>query len=182
MPLDEFPQGRTLVRLNTKIDAATLVWCLTDHLENFPLSHPGAFSKKQVPRSLIHTLVSADTSALTRSLLSCDFPDKTAPGAQHLHQLLSQHAPAGGPGVGHVVVNPPCPGFSTSLIWTTKSQPSLLPLITQVPPRLPCPLGSSNLRLSGWFTIIDTQLKDYLVTLQGFCFVCLQRTMQACIK
>lgn len=100
----------------------------------FPSLTPRSFQQKsRFLGSLTHTLVSADTSALRKSFLSCDFPAKAAPGAQHLHQLLSQHAAAGGPGVGHVVVDPPCPGFSPSLIWTAKSQPGLLPLITQGP-------------------------------------------------
>ena len=182
MSPDELLQGRAWVRLNRTIDAATLVWRLPVHLKNLYLSSPGAFSKKQVSGSLIHSLVSADTSAFRKSLLSCDFPDKAAPGAQRLHQLLSQHVPAGGPGVSDVVVKPPCPGFSASLILTAKSQPSLLPLIARIPWRLPCLLGSSNPRLSGCFTVIDMQLKDYLVTLEGVCFVCFQTSIPSCIK
>lgn len=98
------------------------------------------------------------------------------------HQLLSRHSLAGGPGVRNAVVNPPCPGFSASLILTAKSQPCLLPLIAWVAQRVPCPLGTSNLQLSGSFTIIDMQLKDYLVTLEGFCFVCSWTSIPACIK
>lgn len=139
-------------------------------------------AKKQVSGSLIRSLASAGTSAFRKSLLSCDFPDKAAPGAQHLHQLLSRHSLAGGPGVRNAVVNPPCPGFSASLILTAKSQPCLLPLIAWVAQRVPCPLGTSNLQLSGSFTIIDMQLKDYLVTLEGFCFVCSWTSIPACIK
>lgn len=182
MSPDELLQGRARVRSNRTIDAATLLQRLTVHLENLYLSHPGAFSKKQVSGSLICSLASVDTSAFRKSFLSCDFPDKAAPGAQRLHQLLWQHAPAGGPAVGNVVVSPPCPGFSIILILTAKSQPGLLPLVARVPWRLPCLLGSSNLGLSGCLTIIDMQLKDYLITLEGFCFVCLQTSIPACIK
>lgn len=117
-----------------------------------------------------------------KKLLSCNYPDKAAPGAQHLHQLLSQHQLASRPGVSNVVVNPPCPAFSTTLIFTAKSQPGLLPLITWVPCRLPCPLGSSSQWLSDCFTITDMQLKDYLLTVEGFCFVFLQTSIPACIK
>jgi len=136
----------------------------------------------QASGSLIHSLASADTSTFRRSLLFCESPDKAAPGAQHLHQLLSQHPPAGGPAVENNVANQPFPGFSTTLILTVKPQPSLLPLITWAPQRRPCLPGSSSPWISGWLTIIDMKLKDYLVTLAGFCFVCLQASITACVK
>lgn len=113
--LDELLRGRTWGRPYCTIDAAALEQCLTVRLKNLYLSGPGAFRKKQVSASLIHSSVGADTSAFGRSLVCSDFPDKAAPGAQHFHQLLSQHVLVRGPGVGNVMVNPPpCPGFSTS--------------------------------------------------------------------
>lgn len=169
MSPDEFLQGRAWVRSDRAVTAATLVRRLTVHMENPYLSSPGAFSKKQVFGSLIRSLASADTSAFRKSLLCCDFPDKDAPGARRLHRLLSRHPPAGGPGVGDVVVNPSRLEFSTSLILTAKSQPGLLALITRIPQRLPCPLGSSGRRLSGCFAITDMGLEDYLLTLEGSC-------------
>lgn len=111
---DELLQGRTWARLCCMIDAAILEQCLIVHLKNLSLSGPGAFRKKQVSGSFVHSLVGADTSAFGRSSVCSVFPDKAAPGAEHFHQLLSLHVLVGGPGVGNVMVNPPCPGFSTS--------------------------------------------------------------------
>lgn len=160
MSPEDLLQGRARGRSDRTTDAATLVRHLTVCLEKLYLSSPGAFSKKQVSGRLILSLVSADTSAFRRSLLFCDFPDKAAPGPQRLHRLLSQPPLAGRPGVCNVVVNPPHPRFSTSLIVTAKSQPCLRPLIARVPPRLPRRLGSSNPLLSGY-------LHNYRYAAQG---------------
>lgn len=97
-------------------------------LENLYLLNPAAFCKKLLSGSLIHSLLSVDISAVRKSW---DCPDKAPPGPQcPISSYLSQQLPARGPGVSVIVVNPPHPGFFNSLIWTGRSQPSLLPLIT----------------------------------------------------
>lgn len=105
-------QGRVRVRLNRTIEA--LVQPLPVHLENLYLLSPAAFSKKLLSGSLIHSLLSADTSAVRKST---DGPDKAPPGPQcPISSPLSQRLPAGGPGVGGIVVNPPRLGYFNSLI------------------------------------------------------------------
>lgn len=118
-------QGRVWVRLNCVIEA--LVQPLPVPLENLYLLNPAAFCKTLLSGSLIHSPLSVDISAVRKSW---DCPDKAPPGPQcPISSSLSQQLP-GGTWCRYHCGQSSSPGVFNSLIWTGKSQPSLLPLIT----------------------------------------------------